>query len=81
MPPTKRQLACQCYGMPLKDCTTGKEADGTFNEEYCKWCYVDGDYTLDAWIHYVDLGGKETNAKGQLRGWPLEDLNGRGGRI
>jgi len=54
-----RQLTCQCCGMPLEDCTTGKEADGTFNEEYCKWCYVDGDYTLDAWKRYVDLGGKE----------------------
>ncbi len=22
--------------------THGKEPDGTFNEEYCKWCYTDG---------------------------------------
>ncbi len=34
-----RQLVCQCCGMPLEDSTTSKETDGTYNEEYCKWCY------------------------------------------
>ena len=33
-----RQLICQCCGMPLDDSTISKETDGTFNEEYCKWC-------------------------------------------
>lgn len=37
-----RQLICQCCGMPLDDSTTSKETDGTFNEEYCKWCYSNG---------------------------------------
>ena len=35
-----RQLICQCCGMPLDDSTISKEPDGTFNEEYCKWCYT-----------------------------------------
>lgn len=39
-----RQLICQCCGMPLDDSTISKETDGTFNEEYCKWCYSDGKY-------------------------------------
>lgn len=39
-----RQLICQCCGMPLDDSTISKEPDGTFNEEYCKWCYSDGKY-------------------------------------
>ena len=39
-----RQLICQCCGMPLEDATTSKEVDGFFNEEYCKWCYADGEY-------------------------------------
>ena len=30
--------------MPLDDSTISKESDGTFNEEYCKWCYTDGDF-------------------------------------
>ena len=40
-----RQLICQCCGMPLDDSTISKETDGSFNEEYCKWCYADGKYT------------------------------------
>jgi len=39
-----RQLICQCCGMPLEDSTISKEPDGFFNEEYCKWCYADGEY-------------------------------------
>ena len=39
-----RQLICQCCGMPLEDATTSKEPNGDFNEEYCKWCYADGEY-------------------------------------
>ena len=39
-----RQLICQCCGMPLEDSNISKETDGFFNEEYCKWCYVDGEY-------------------------------------
>lgn len=40
-----RQLICQCCGMPLEDSNISKESDGFFNEEYCKWCYADGEYT------------------------------------
>ena len=39
-----RQLICQCCGMPLEDSNISKEKDGLFNEEYCKWCYADGEY-------------------------------------
>ena len=39
-----RQLICQCCGMPLEDTSISKEKDGFFNEEYCKWCYADGEY-------------------------------------
>ena len=39
-----RQLICQCCGMPLEDSSISKEPDGFFNEEYCKWCYADGEY-------------------------------------
>ena len=39
-----RQLICQCCGMPLEDNNTSREKDGIFNEEYCKWCYADGEY-------------------------------------
>ncbi|MBQ2369954.1 MAG: helix-turn-helix domain-containing protein, partial [Peptococcaceae bacterium] len=39
-----RTLICQCCGMPLEDATTSKEPNGAFNEDYCKWCYADGEY-------------------------------------
>ena len=40
-----RQLICQCCGMPLDDTSLSREPDGTFNEDYCKWCYTDGTFT------------------------------------
>ena len=52
------QLTCQCCGMPLEDSNISKEIDGIFNEEYCKWCYADGDFTLDYWKQYSHIGGK-----------------------
>lgn len=50
-----RHLICQCCGMPLEDSTTSKEPDGRFNEEYCKWCYADGEYTYDNMDSLVDF--------------------------
>ena len=44
-----RQLVCQCCGMPLEDGTISREPDGSFNEDYCKWCYADGTFA------YTDL--------------------------
>lgn len=49
-----RQLICQCCGMPLEDSTTSKDVDGTFNEEYCKWCYTDGEYTYSNMDDLID---------------------------
>ena len=49
-----RQLICQCCGMPLEDCNISKETDGIFNEEYCKWCYSDGEYTYDNMDDLID---------------------------
>ena len=41
-----RVLSCQCCGMPLsEDGLVSRESDGGFNEEYCKWCYADGEFT------------------------------------
>lgn len=53
-----REMVCHCCGMSLDDSTTGKDPDGLFNEEYCKWCYVDGEFTLDFWKCYAQLGGE-----------------------
>ena len=40
-----RQLICQCCGMPLaEDEMVSREPDGSFNEDYCRWSYTDGEY-------------------------------------
>lgn len=45
---TPRKLICQCCGMPLDDdAIISRNYDGTFNEDYCKWCYADGTYTYN----------------------------------
>lgn len=56
---TTRQLTCQCCGMSLDEENISREPDGAFNEEYCRWCYADGHFTLDLWEQYAALGGKE----------------------
>lgn len=50
-----RQLICQCCGMPLEDSTISKEKDGFFNEEYCKWCYADGEYMYNNMDDLIDV--------------------------
>lgn len=37
-------LICQCCGMPLDDGIISREKNGYFNEQYCKWCYADGEF-------------------------------------
>ena len=68
-----RKLICQCCGMPLEDSVLSRETDGFFNEEYCKFCYADGEYTyeniddlmketlpkINYWKRYTSLGGEE----------------------
>ena len=39
-----RRLHCQACGMPLKDSEITRLPDGGFDEDYCKWCVVDGSY-------------------------------------
>lgn len=50
-----RQLICQCCGMPLDDSSTSREKDGFFNEDYCKWCYADGQYLYSNMDELIDV--------------------------
>ena len=50
-----RQLICQCCGMPLEDAAISRETDGFFNEEYCKWCYADGEYMYHDMDDLIDV--------------------------
>lgn len=49
-----RALFCQCCGMPLDDSSISKETSGEFNEEYCKWCYVDGQFVYASKASLLD---------------------------
>lgn len=50
-----RKLICQCCGMPLDDSSISKEPDGSFNEEYCKWCYNDGKFVYTSLEELTDF--------------------------
>ena len=51
-----RQLFCQCCGMPLyEDGVISREPDGTFNEDYCKWCYADGTFAYESKSALLDF--------------------------
>lgn len=50
-----RKLICQCCGMPLDDSTISKETNGEFNEEYCKWCYSDGQFVYQSKESLIDF--------------------------
>lgn len=57
-----QKLICQCCGMPLDDTSISKEPDGTFNEEYCKWCYTDGGFVYESLEQLIDfLAGHMSN--------------------
>ena len=44
-----RQLICQCCGMPLsEDGMISREPDGSFNEDYCTWCYTGGRFAYES---------------------------------
>ena len=52
---SSKQLICQCCGMPMDDNIISKDKDGSYNEEYCKWCYVDGTYTYHNMDDLIDV--------------------------
>lgn len=59
-----QKLICQCCGMPLEDSLISKESDGSFNEEYCKWCYNEGEFAYSSLEELIDfLVGHMSNDK------------------
>ena len=51
-----RQLIYQCCGMPLsEDGMISREPDGSFNEDYCRWCYSDGDFAYKSKEALIDF--------------------------
>ncbi|MBR6070893.1 MAG: helix-turn-helix domain-containing protein [Ruminococcus sp.] len=50
-----RVQVCQCCGMPLEEAIISREKDGSPNEQYCKWCYADGEYTYSDLNDLIDV--------------------------
>ena len=56
---------CQSCGMPLNDQVLGTNADGSKNEDYCMYCYKDGQFlqecTMDEMIEHCAQFVDEVN--------------------
>ena len=61
-----RTLVCQCCGMPRsEDGSISREPDGSFNEDYCTWCYTGGKFTYSSKDDLLDfLVGHMPNPEG-----------------
>lgn len=65
-----RKLFCQCCGMPLEDASISREMDGSFNEEYCKWCYTDGEFVYKSLEELTDFLVEHLSNES----WPQEQV-------
>ena len=66
-----RRLVCQCCGMPLEDDgVLSREPDGSFIEDYCKWCYTGGKFVYSSLEELIEfLAGTMATAE-----WPPEQV-------
>lgn len=73
-----RELICQCCGMPLEDEIISREKDGFMNEDYCKWCYADGNYMYSDMDDLIDVCVKnmanEEHSEKEVREYLLRTL-------
>ena len=73
-----RELICQCCGMPMEDSIVSREKDGSFNDDYCKWCYADGHYTYSDMDELIDVCVKhmvsEEHPEAEVRAYMKEML-------
>ena len=65
-----RKLVCQCCGMPLDDSSISREPDGSFQEDYCKWCYTDGKFVYSSLEELIEfLAGHLSSPQ-----WPEQEV-------
>lgn len=50
-----RKLVCQCCGMPLEEGILSREPDGSINQDYCQWCYTDGNFVYASVEELIDF--------------------------
>ncbi len=75
-----RELICQCCGMPLDDALISHEKDGSLNEDYCKWCYADGEYMYSNMDDLIEVCVKnmtdENHTEAEVRSYLQATLPG-----
>lgn len=72
------QRFCQSCGMPLTDENRGRNADGSSSEDYCVYCYRDGQFTqnftmnqmVEFCLQYLDQMNAQT-------GWNLTPVQAK----
>lgn len=65
-----QRLMCQCCGMPLEDENISRDADGAFNEDYCKWCYDGGKFTYESMEQLIRFCAAHMSSES----WPAEQV-------
>lgn len=50
-----KRLVCQCCGMPLDELSFSRDKEGIVDENYCKWCYKDGEYIYTNLTELIDF--------------------------
>ena len=54
---------CQSCGMPMEEELFGTNKDGSKNSDYCKYCYVDGEFidkvTMEEYIEMCSQYGEQ----------------------
>ena len=77
-----RKLICQCCGMPLDDDSISREPDGSFNEDYCKWCYTDGRFVyqsledlVEFLVEHVPMGDLPKEKRKEIFEGQLKELS------
>lgn len=75
-----RRLFCQCCGMPLDDDSViSREKDHSFHEDYCKWCYTDGQFVyknMDELLNFLVNQASDNHAsQEQTRAYFKEQLS------
>lgn len=52
-----QEPACQCCGTPFSvpNMEKGKDADGSENPNYCKWCYEDGVFAYETMDDVIEV--------------------------
>lgn len=54
----------------LEDEITSREPDGSFNEEYCKWCYSGGKFKYESAEQLIDFCVEHMATEA----WPAEQV-------